>query len=206
MSSSSESEEDENLRAAVDPFTLPQNLYKKEEEKPSNPSPEIQEKKKSLRRDRTEGTVQISELDVTPQFQNFVAGQLDKVLLHSIKEVEVKSTKRPRSEDAANVVRLLKGSLNPVDLHPPVVKRKRPDLLQHRKPPLEDEEILKEAAVSAESVLNKEGTEFYANRFANRVEAGEARIKKKKKKKDKKKKTKSISEESNCKEVVGQSL
>ena len=46
MSSSSESEEDENLRAAVDPFTLPQNLYKKEEEKPSNPSPEIQEKKK----------------------------------------------------------------------------------------------------------------------------------------------------------------
>ena len=30
---------------------------------------------------------------------------------------------------------------------------------------MEDEEILKEAAVSAESVLNKEGTEFYANRY-----------------------------------------
>ncbi|XP_023341809.1 uncharacterized protein LOC111711649 [Eurytemora carolleeae] len=187
--STSESEDEnlQKLQSAVDPTLLQSSLYgKKEEEKVKNVP---KDKPKTLRRDLNPLEEQnISDLEVTPEFQTFVAAQLDKMLEQNITEVERKIKKVKRNEPETGI-KLLKSSLKPVDLTPIVHHQKRPDLLAHRKEIVEDDERLREVAVTPESILSQEGIQFYANKFASRVEPGIERIKKKKKKKDKKKKS-----------------
>jgi len=165
--------------------------------------PQTEINKKSLRRDRNLPENQVmSDLDVTPQFQAHVATHLDKLLAEQIKEVdrikkpdEITSSPGSGTEPAScqaagdNTVRLLRRCAVAVDVTPKVFIQTRPDLLAHRKVQVDESSAeFREMAVTPQSVLNKEGTEHYANRFANRVEPGIERIKKKKKKKDKKKK------------------
>nr|ALS04544.1 hypothetical protein [Acartia pacifica] len=118
-SSSSEDEDAEKLKAALDPSLLTSQLYKTSSEKApttspkkAKPEPDLlsqngltskisasnkrlncdnsQKNLKSLRRDRAEAESQaaiVSELDVTPEFQAYVARQLDTLLASSIQEI-----------------------------------------------------------------------------------------------------------------------
>lgn len=211
MSSSSSDSEDERLKAALDPTMVALDLYS---DKPKQNGEEKKKTlKKSLRRDKQiEGDhtrAVMSELNVTPEFQNYVAKHLDIVMSKSIKETKGKKSKvtdEPKEEsmevdgeEEGHIgleenqvivgIRLLKRSAQPVNMKvaPPIIL-KRPNLLKHRSiPDTEDlsKEELSSITVTTEQILAKEGTEYYANRFASRVEEGEIKTKKKKKKKAK---------------------
>lgn len=153
--SSSESEDDSaRLREAVDPNLLTGGLYHRHPHLPAKLAPpadkplEAQETckaGKSLRRDKAEPEVRVlSDLEVTPQFQTFVAGQLDRLLEQHIVEVEQPEAEDEEMDGKEVVVekagrepgiRLLASSLRPVEVvsDRPAARRRKPDLLAHRK-------------------------------------------------------------------------
>jgi len=213
-SSSSSDEEDERLKDALDPTLMTQDLYstkqpssdKVEKVKDVTAHVKVEETKsevqkssqKSLRRDKNKDDIDDSRnvtphLKVTPQFQNYIAKQLDIIIGNSLLETPLEKSAEQTSngQEQEFVIKLLKRSAKPVDLtEVPEIKLKRPNLLKHRSIPdaqdLSSEE-LSSIAVTTEQVLAKTGTEYYANRFASRVEEGITKTKKKHKWKRKKK-------------------
>ena len=145
----------------------------------------------SLRRDKHEVETNnvIPELDVTPQFQQFVGKKLD-IFLEQLIETHYSEYERPRGLKSPNV-KLLNRSTSYIVEHEHkerIVKQARPHLLAHKavSPSLED---MSSCAVSGEFVMSKVEVKSWVNKFPNRVEEGIERIKKKKKKVKKKKKS-----------------
>eukprot|EP00092_Neocalanus_flemingeri_P031543 GFUD01034254.1.p1 GENE.GFUD01034254.1~~GFUD01034254.1.p1 ORF type:complete len:272 (+),score=75.20 GFUD01034254.1:71-886(+) len=149
----------------------------------------------SLRRDRQEDSKPafVSELDVTPQFQKFVANKLGDLLDRCIKDKDEGNDENVDVKTDQNELKLLKRSnLFIKEVEESSIKRIRPELLAHRKPELSSEE-LSSCSVTGEFVLSQVEVGGWVNKFAGRVEEGVERIKKKKKKVKKKKKTKEAS-------------
>jgi len=192
----SSSDEDERLKAALDPSLMSADLYCNE--KKENTEDESKHKLKSLRRDKNEdeNVKVMSELDVTPGFQEYVAKQLDKILADSIEEAPLlgvsddNKVKELDASERGGGIRLLRKSNKSILTTKIEINQRRPNLLKHRMPPDIHElrsEDLEGVSVTTKQVLAKEGTEYYANKFASRVEEGIARIKNDERKKAKKK-------------------
>jgi len=157
----------------------------------------------SLRRDKQAKECQVlaQELQVTPGFQQFVAGQLGSMLDTSYSEVNtsvVAGEVDQVPERGAEQLRLLRSSRVPLTVGLEQAgrgPRGRPALLpSHRTafPPSQQE--LLHCAVTAEFVLSGAETAAWVNKFPTRVEPGVERIKKKKKKVNKTKKKKNADE------------
>lgn len=160
----------------------------------------------SLRRDKQAQECQVltQELQVTPGFQQFVAGQLGSMLDTSYSEVDTAvagaGEEDQLPEKGAEQLRLLRSSRVPLTAGLDQagggrVPRGRPALLpSHRTafPPSQQE--LLHCAVTAEFVLSGAETVAWVNKFPTRVEPGVERIKKKKKKVNKTKKKKKAGE------------
>ena len=151
---------------------------------------------KSLRRDRQDD-VQLevrSELKVTPQFQKFVGSKLDQLMSEQIEDISQKNI-LPREKDAEPSVKLLKRSRRTIEekYSDNETKRRRPDLLAHKRIQPEDRD-LSDLAVSGDFVRSQADTKVWVNRYPDRTEPGTQRIKRKKKKIKKKKKKSELSE------------
>jgi hypothetical protein len=190
-SSDSDDEDLAKLREAVDDSTLKEGFYQVE-------SVAIEAKKvdrASLRRDkRPVGDEVRSDLEVTPQFQSFVAGKLDRLI--QLEDFDVLPPELPpQGTQSEGGIRLTKRSVVAVraeDEEREVVKRRRPDLLAHRAVEARTEAEVAGCVVSGEQVLDRGEVAAWSvfPTFPDRVEPGEQRIKKKKKKvKNKKKST-----------------
>jgi len=149
----------------------------------------ISSSQRSLRRDKLEGetTNVIPELEVTPQFQQFVGKKLD-IFLEQLIETYSTEYERPRGIESPNVKLLNRSTSNIVEHEERIVKQARPHLLAHKavSPSIED---MSSCAVSGEFVMSKVEVKSWVNKFPSRVEEGIERIKKKKKKVKKKKKS-----------------
>jgi len=153
-------------------------------------APKFEPDAPSLRRDKQADSkpAAISELDVTPQFQKFVANKLDDLLDKNIEDIANEIDKNVDPQNDISEIKLLKRSKVVVkEVEESSIKRPRPELLAHRKGVISSEELLT-CAVSSEFVKSQVEVGGWVNRFAGRVEEGIERIKKKKKKAKKKKK------------------
>ena len=160
---------------------------------------------KSLRRDKQD-QVQLevmSELNVTPQFQKFVGSKLDQLLSEQIEDISHNMNILPTEGEGERSVKLLKRSRRTIQekYSDKEIKRKRPDLLAHKRIQPEDSDY-SELAVSGEFVRSQADTRAWVNRYPDRTEPGIQRIKRKKNKnknkKKKKKKSASDLSEAGC--------
>lgn len=161
-------------------------------------APKLKVDAPSLRRDRQEDSKPVvlftSELEVTPQFQKFVANKLDLLLDDNIEDI-VDESKATKEIDDIGELRLLKRSKVIIkEVEESNIKRPRPQLLAHRAVGVSSEE-LSSCSVSGDFVLSKVEVVGWVNNFAGRVEEGVERIKKKKKKVKKKKKKDAAADE-----------
>jgi len=164
----------------------------------------------SLRRDKEEDGIRSqvqSDLEVTPQFQTFVAARLSEMLedqmieeapdlemLNKMTEIcgedqiaETALGLSTETEKSGGNIKLLSSSQTELlgEVEKAVLKQVRPDILpSHRRVQGSPEGC----AVTGEFVRSQVEVQGWVNKFANRVEVGESRIKRKKKKVKKKKK------------------
>ena len=190
----------EDCKSLSDKIKFQLNKFKKKKnEQPPCPNP------KSLRRDKQDDVqlVVMSELNVTPQFQKFVGSKLDQLLSEQIEDISHNMNILPTEGEGERSVKLLKRSRRTIQekYSDKEIKRKRPDLLAHKRIQPEDSDY-SELAVSGEFVQSQADTRAWVNRYPDRTEPGIQRIKRKKNKnknkKKKKKKSASDLSEAGC--------
>merc|ERR1711971_659336 len=148
----------------------------------------------SLRRDKQSGEEVVSDIQVTPAFQKFVASKLDELLeLEDVEVVENCSDANGHRLAGSQLgVKLTKRSridVNSEEAEALSVSRMKPSLLSHREPQVTAED-LSDCAVTGDDVIAGKGVKAWSTFpfFPDKVVQGEQRIKRKKKKVKKKKK------------------
>jgi len=112
----------------------------------------------SLRRDKQSGEEVVSDIQVTPAFQKFVASKLDELL--ELEDVEVKENSSDANDQklagSHRGVKLTKRSrtdVNPEEAEALSVSRMRTSLLSHREPQVTAEDLA-ECAVTGDNVIS----------------------------------------------------